>query len=125
MRGPVRWETSGSPPSPRDERDERDERTGRLLDEIAAIEDRLDPRPRRRGQRLADLALLVLIGAATILLDLELRYPILLIGLLFAGRGLTHLVARASGRSLRRERDRLLEPGSQAPTTDPTTGEGP
>lgn len=87
---------------------QRDARTSELLDELASIEDRLDPGPRWSGQRIADLVTLAVIVVATLALDLELRYPALLIALLLVARVSTRIVRSVTDRSLHRERDQLL-----------------
>ena len=94
-----------------------DGRTAKLLEELAAIEDRLDPTPARSGERLADLLTVAVVGVVALVLDVELRYPLLLIGLLIAARGLSHLVPFLRNRSLRASRDRLVgpHPGDSAP----------
>lgn len=93
-----------------DEGSERDARAARLLDEVAAIEDRLDPMPAKRGQRLADLITLALVAELFLLLDGELRYPLLLVALLVAAGVLNRTLTALTTRSLRRDRDRLLGP---------------
>lgn len=80
------------------------------MDGLSAIEDRLDPQPRRTGQRIADLAVVALILVVTQLMGLELRYPLVLIGLLVLGRMSTHAVRSMGDRALHRERDELLGP---------------
>ena len=86
----------------------RDERAARLVDDLAAIEDRLDPAPAKQGQLLADVITLALVATLWVVVDGNVRYPLLLATLLVAARGVHRLLPLFLQRSLRRERDRLL-----------------
>lgn len=98
-----------------------DARTAKLLDELEALEDRLDPRPARSGERLADLLMFAVVAFFALVLGAELKYPLLLITLLIAARGLSRLVPFLRNRSLRADRDRLVGPhdGGPAPPGSP------
>lgn len=85
-----------------------DARTADLLDQLAEIESHLDPGPNREGQRWADLVAVFLIALLAVLLNGDLRYPALLLGLLLMGRGISWLVPYLRRRSLRAARDHLL-----------------
>jgi len=92
----------------------RSRRTESVLDALDAVEERLDPSPARRGQRIADaLTVLMLVGAVMVL-GLPLARPSLLAGLLAGAAGVTRLARHLRLRRLITARDRLLE-GLESP----------
>ena len=87
------------------------DRTGaeRLMRELDAVEQRLDPRPVRRGRLLADLVTVGILAPIAFVLDWHASRPLLLLTLMALGVGLNRLVPRLLTRSLRRRREHLLD----------------
>jgi Flp pilus assembly protein TadB len=94
--------------------DAKDDRTEALLDELAALEDRLDPTPVRRGHLVADVVLLVMVVLLGAALNWQLRNLWILAVLLVVVGGARRLIPHLTQRSLRKERDRLLEASNDA-----------
>lgn len=92
------------------------------MERVAEIEAQIDPGLRRRGRIIADLVTLAIVGPLGIALDLHVRHPVVMLGLMGGALALNHLVPRITERRLRGERKRLL---AGAPTSRSEGGQGP
>lgn len=92
-----------------EDRADREARTAELLDRVAELEDRLDPEPLQRGQRIADLVTLAVLTPLILWVGEGLRYPLLLLALLLGARSLSRLIPYLRNRQIRDDRDRMLE----------------
>ena len=115
-----------------------DPRAAVLLDQLDAIEARLDPRPFERGQLIADLLTVGAIGSAALFLDWHVTHPVLLLAFLVGATGLNRLILFVARRSLRREREGLTArydeiaalagpgqaPSESSPPADPSSHAG-
>ena len=88
----------------------RDPHAAVLLEQLDAIEARLDPRPVKRGQLIADLLTVGAIVSAALLLDWHVTHPALLLAFLVSATALNRLILFVARRSLRREREELTAP---------------
>lgn len=93
----------------------RDRRTTSLLDALSAVEDRLDPVPAKRGQRIADIMTVAAVGVAVAVSGFPIERPLLLVALFVLGTGVTRLARHAWSYRLRKERERLLEELERGP----------
>ena len=96
-----------------------DPRVALLLDRLDAIEARLDPRPVKRGQLIADLLTVGSIGSVALLLDWQVTHPVLLLASLVFATGLNRLIRFVARRSLRREREELTARYDEVAALDP------
>lgn len=105
------------------ERSSDDPRAVVLLEKLDAIEARLDPRPVKRGQLIADLVTVGVIGSAGLLLDWHVTHPAVLLAFLVSATGLNRLVLFVARRSLRREREALTAQYDEIAALDHPPGE--
>ena len=85
-----------------------DVRVGALLDELSAIEERLDPDNHRKAQLTADSITVALLLPLVIHLDWYARYPLLMFGLMIAALALNRIPPLLTRRRLRKEHDELF-----------------
>lgn len=90
-----------------------DVRVAALLDQLSAIEHRLDPAAHRRGQRIADLATVAVAVPTVYLLNLPIDRPLMLFGFMVAGLVLNRIPSWMARRKLVRAQDRLFKEYSE------------
>jgi len=103
---PETWETRGATLN-------HDVRVTALLDELSAIETRLDPAAHRRGQLIADAVTVAIALPAMLLLGLSIDRPLVLFGLMVVGLLLNRIPPWLSRRKLREAQDRLFKEYSE------------
>lgn len=79
-----------------------------LLDELAAIESRLDPQSHSRHRRTADLITVATLLPVTVALDWHADRPLLMLGAMVTALFLNRIPQWATHWRLRREQERLF-----------------
>lgn len=93
-------ESAGSP---------EDVRVSALVDELAAVEERLDPESHAEQRRTADLITVLALLPITVALDWHAEQPLLMLGAMVGGLVLNRIPQWVTRWRLQREQDRLFD----------------